>query len=264
MSVNHRVHHLQEVADMKHSTKVVFGNIVFLFPLLVLAGCYTQMAPVRDDRDAGYPPDNGQYEQSSADSTQVADYDTARQRFYDESYYPAYCPTFSVGYDWPYPYYGYYYPWYYYDPFFYGAYYPYWYPHGGIGYHGGYYYGGGRYYGYRGFGNARTTGAFRTGYAGTGTTVSRPPVTGRSAVQGVAPARVGTRTVHRAAILQRSGRAARVASSPRYGPSRGAQGAARGGRGYAPAPGGRGAPMSTGRAGGGARAGGGGRGGGRR
>jgi len=122
--------------------------------LLSLSGCYTQLGSFRDPREPGYSSDEYQQSGEVADSVSDEEYADARQRFYDESYYP----DFGTGYDYGFgaPMYGYHgfwsgygygygygYPWYA-DPFygFYGGGYP-WYGYPGHYYHGGGYLAGG-------------------------------------------------------------------------------------------------------------------------
>jgi hypothetical protein len=116
--------------------------------LLMLAGCYTQFGSLRTPREDGSSSEYTQAEEPLADSVSDEEYTNARQRFYDESYYPT---SVSIGFDYawgspwysrsPWGWYGsswYGSPWYY-DPLygFNGGYVAY------HGYYGGPYYGGG-------------------------------------------------------------------------------------------------------------------------
>lgn len=95
--------------------------------LLSLSGCYTQLGSFRDRHDPEYTSDGTQESEEYADTVNEEEYADARQRFYDESYYP----YIGIGYDynsgWGGPMYGHGYPWYgypgygypwYSDPFF--------------------------------------------------------------------------------------------------------------------------------------------------
>lgn len=116
--------------------------------LLSLSGCYTQLGSFRDPREPGYSANAYQESEEVADSVSDEEYADARQRFYDESYYPYFgsgfdyawgAPMYGPHYFWP----GYGYPWYA-DPFygFYGGSYP-WYAYSGHSYRGGGYLAGG-------------------------------------------------------------------------------------------------------------------------
>ncbi len=246
-----------------------------LVAVLALSGCYTQVGPVRGDRDYDYgyrDQDQGAvtdttYEQPG-DSSDY-DYQNDRGRFYFDYYYPSF--TFGLGY-----YDSWWRPWWawgswYYDPFYYGSYYSpwgwgyggytpgWWYPH-----YGAY---GPRYYGYAGrtrtFGNSRMVGATRGVYnnpgggvmpggirssAGggsrTGVTTRRAPAAGPSARPStrVAPGRrsdFNGRYVppgSSGSVNRGSrGEGRRQYAQPRYAPAPRSEGRS-GGRSYSPAP----------------------------
>lgn len=163
----------------------------------LLAGCYTQIASERGERDYGYSSDNNTgystNDQTGSDTT-MADssnynensYEQSRRDFYDECY----SPSVYVGGGWYSPWWGYgfgYDPWYWgYYPSWYGWYgypaYVGWFPV--VSYYGGYY---GHYgYGHRyGYGQTRTFGVTRTrSVAAYGTGAYRAPVMTRTTTTG--------------------------------------------------------------------------------
>ena len=160
--------------------------------LASLSGCYTQLGSFRDPREPGYSTGSGGDGQV-ADSVNDEEYTEARQRFYDEAYYPSASTGWEFG--WGSPWYGYGYarrgygnlwydsPWYY-DPFFgpYGVIVP-WYA-----YHGHYYNGGGYFVGAtRSPGTTRRIGTNRT--MGT----SRGTIDAGRSTPGYVPLPVGVR-----------------------------------------------------------------------
>lgn len=76
------------------------GAIALVVPLFMLGGCYTQFGSSRYEDDPEYVTDN------ATEGGEVTDdsYYDARDRFYDDSYYPGY--TFGFGFGWSYPPYG--------------------------------------------------------------------------------------------------------------------------------------------------------------
>jgi hypothetical protein len=157
---------------MKHTFRVLICGLIAAIPLLLVAGCYTQVGTARGDADEGYDNQSASNDQTQGDSTQPGDYDSARREFYSSYYYPPDYPAYSVGigYGWGSPWYGYGYPWYFYDSYpWYGGFspYAYWYPHGYGGYynHGGGYGYYGRPYATRRYGMSRSSGGTRGGYA---------------------------------------------------------------------------------------------------
>ena len=160
-------------------------QLVALMPLflggLLLGGCYTQFTTT-EDRDSYR---EGDYSESTADTTGASDYQSSRERFYGDSYYYGSPFTVTVGTYWggPWPSYG---GWWGYDPFWYYPYYPYYPVFYGGGYVPGWYY---PYYGAGGvvvkpsgvrtFGSVRNTGTYRAG-AGTTRAGSLSPASSRS------------------------------------------------------------------------------------
>ncbi|HEX9657137.1 MAG TPA: hypothetical protein VGB89_09540 [Bacteroidota bacterium] len=160
-------------------------SLIIITTLVVfLSGCYTQL---ETGRSYGYYDDYNNEEEVTGDGNQVdsvtdEEYDSARDRFYDDAYYPGasvaigfgygYYPWYRFGYSW-----GSYYPsWCFsYDPWYgwclpysYGWNYPY-YPSYGYPYSGYPIWNGGSrrtFADTRGFGNTRGSGATR-GYTGT-------------------------------------------------------------------------------------------------
>jgi hypothetical protein len=164
------------------------GLIAFLS-----SGCYTQFGSTQDEAVVRYEDQEDEYAYDDSVAT-TEDYDNARDRFYDENYYPGY--GYGIGfYDpwgWDYRHgygygsYGYGYSWY--DPYWgwCGTSYPYytgWWSRPGYGY-GGSYYGpvhrggsgymaktGSAYGSTRSFGSTRSSGSGRaeSGYTPGGT-----------------------------------------------------------------------------------------------
>jgi len=156
---------------MKHALRYALFSLFAAAPLFLLSGCYTQMGMTRGEVEEGYDSRSDVRDEMPADSVTQADYDSTRQAFYYENYYPYPSYSAGLGFGWSWPWYGYAYPWYVYDWYpWYGGYWPsaYWYPHYYGGYYGSYgrpysYYG--RGYGVRRFGMARTTGVTRGTYS---------------------------------------------------------------------------------------------------
>jgi hypothetical protein len=221
---------------MKHAIRYILYSLFAALPLLVLSGCYTQMGMTRGEVEEGYDSRSDVRDEMPVDSVTQAEYDSTRQEFYYDNYYPY--PSYSVGlgFGWYWPWYGYAYPWYVYDWYpWYGGYWPsaYWYPH----YYGGYYgYYGRPYsyynrgYGVRRFGMARTSGVSRGTYSTHASTSVTPARAGRiGAARGTVMTgrSTGRRALSssavspraRAAYAQRNRTAAR-APAGRYTPSR--------------------------------------------
>ncbi|HTY58874.1 MAG TPA: hypothetical protein VMF59_08645 [Bacteroidota bacterium] len=276
---------------MKHAIRSLLFCSFAAVPLLLLSGCYTQMGTARGDSDEGYDSHNVANDETTADSTQPGDYESARREFYNDSYYPYPAYSVGIGFGWNTPWYGYGYPWYFYDSYpFYGGFYPYgyWYPHAYPGYYGSYYHGGGGYshygrpYATRRFGMVRSSGGSRSGYiTPTGGHGVVPGTAGRTGTARgvVTPATAGRRTTVNGTAAPRGRGAARVTgrsypasrgTSTRSAPAGTSSGRSGGGRvSSAPAGGGGHAAPSGGSArggggGGGSRGGSGGGGGGSR
>ena len=211
---------------------------------LLSSGCYTQFGVTRDDRNSRYDDQDEYASDNPVDTT--ADYDSARQQFYDDNYYPEF--MFGVGFYDAWRYRGWNSPYAYWDPYWgwcgtsYPGYYGWW-GHSGFGYGPSVYghanrsgYGGfaGRYDGAHGatrtFGSTRTSGDMRGGstYAPGGTRTSgsyttpaagtyqgrirkqASTVTGRN---GDRPVRIGN-----GAVSRRSSRVGSTSDSPRSYP----------------------------------------------
>jgi len=166
---------------MKHTGKVIIGAATLAGASLVLSGCYTQMGMTREygESSSGSQETQQGYDQQS-DSVYAEDYESSRDRFYDESYYPYY--SVGIGYGWYSPWYRYRNPWYwdpwYYDPFYYSPYAYSWGAYYG-GYYPGYYYRPQGSYAYRNYGTPRKIGMNRTsgGSRTSGTYSTSPGVT---------------------------------------------------------------------------------------
>jgi hypothetical protein len=247
---------------MKHTVRFLVCGLMAAAPLLLLSGCYTQMGTARGDSGEDYDSQTAANDQTSADSTQPGDYDTARREFYNESSYPEYYPVYgaAIGFGWGAPWYGCSYPWGIYDPWsWYGGFYPYGY--WGAGYHGGRYYAGGGYYYGRGYATRRF-GMVRSGGGSRGVSAGLPGGYGRSPLPATRTGRVVApgRTAGRGGVVSGSylsrGRAGIATSRNRPG-SRGLaarsapSGTRSSGRGYS-------APAGHAPSGGGSRGGGGG------
>jgi hypothetical protein len=129
---------MRKETPMANVIKNIALAAVAIVAVVMLAGCYTQMGAVRDDRDEGYARQDDVYQDNATqeqvgvvtDSTEQEsgaydddEYESARSRFYYDYYYPSF--TIGLGY------YSWWRPWWgwgsgYYDPYYYGSYYGYW------------------------------------------------------------------------------------------------------------------------------------------
>jgi len=174
---------------MKHTVRFLLCGLLAAAPLLLLSGCYTQMSTARGDGGEDYDSQTVVNDQTSSDSTQPGDYESARREFYYDSCYPESYPVYgaAIGFGWG-AWYGCSYPWGVYDPWpWYGGFYPYGY--WGAGYYGGRYFAGGGYYYGRGYATRRF-GMVRSGGGSRGVASGQPGGYGRSPISGTRPAGV--------------------------------------------------------------------------
>lgn len=173
----------------KINVRAIAPAVLSLVAMFVLGGCYTQVGSVREEPSNDYSVNGERSDVQYSDSGQSEyndpyydTYESSRQRFYYDYYYPStWSIGFSVGSPWWYRhnYWGWN-TWGWYDPYYDNWYTPgYWFPYSGYYSHGytyrPVYYGGGTTYGgvYRG--RTRTTGVTRDGSGRSGSTTGYVP-----------------------------------------------------------------------------------------